>query len=171
MRDSSRTARVADIMTRHPTTVSPRTLVHEAEERMEERGIHHLLVMAGEELLGILCSCDLRARPAGDSVAAYMSAPVRTVPDDASIDRAADLMRQQQVGCLVVTWEGGVRGLVTRTDLRRAGVPLERLAQRFCAACRWDHDLVANGADVPFCFDCIERSHPAEEVYDLGCTD
>ncbi len=159
-------------MTRHPTAVSPGTGVREAQERMDEAGIHHLLVMAGDELLGVLCSCDLRNHPAGDPVSAYMSASVRAIGEDATLAEAAEVMREHEVGCLVVVWGGGVRGLVTRTDLRRAGVPLDKLAQRFCAACQWDHDLVADGVDgVPFCFDCIERSHPGEEEYELGCTD
>lgn len=47
------TARVADIMTRQPKTVSPTTMVVDAEDRMQQEKVKALVVAEGKRLVGV----------------------------------------------------------------------------------------------------------------------
>jgi len=52
-----------------------------------------------------------------DSIAQIMSTPVVTVRTDEPVIRAAELMVQKQIGCVVVAEGGNVLGLVTERDV------------------------------------------------------
>jgi len=56
---SSKTTRVAEIMTWPVITVSPNTSVDECMRRMSGHGIRHLPVVDGDELVGMISSKDL----------------------------------------------------------------------------------------------------------------
>jgi acetoin utilization protein AcuB len=155
---------VADVMSRRLVTASPETTVREAENLMGTKDIHHLIVIDDDDLRGILCACDLKGRAPSAPISRIMSAPVTTISAAATISEAADTLKSHGIGCLAVVSGGLLLGLITRTDLRRAGVPLDQLATRFCPSCRSDHDLVMDGDEgVTFCIDCLERSHPAPD--------
>lgn len=81
---------------------------------------HHFPVLRDGELVGVVCTCDLRDAPLAASVKRYMSRQRITVEPDASLKRAVELMDEEGVNCLPTrihhTW-----GIITRRDLVRAG--------------------------------------------------
>ena len=56
---SSKTARVREIMTREPVTISPRTDLEDCMSVMAERRIRHLPVAEQGHVLGVISSTDL----------------------------------------------------------------------------------------------------------------
>jgi CBS domain-containing protein len=111
---------VSDVMSTHVEMVPPTMTVDEARERMRIRRIHHLVVAEGRSLVGIVSQQDLGGRRGGrpdGTVADHMTRPVVTVSPAAKTRRAANLMRGQTIGSLVVVERQRVVGIVTVTDL------------------------------------------------------
>ncbi|WIM68690.1 DUF294 nucleotidyltransferase-like domain-containing protein [Corynebacterium breve] len=65
-------APVTDIMTPEPRTIAPDMLAFEAMLAMSELGIHHLPVMEGERVVGVLNSSDILAQLQSDPI--YLTA-------------------------------------------------------------------------------------------------
>ncbi len=76
---------VSTIMTAHLVSVSPEAFVFEKLLEMTRRGIHHLLVVEGRRLLGVLSSDDLvsleAAHPLELALAIQSRASARRVGD------------------------------------------------------------------------------------------
>lgn len=149
---------VSALMTAGPlATVSPGTTCDAAEALAQARNVRHLLVTDGDRLLGIVCRCDLHPLPRFDEpVAAHMATRVIGIEADAPLEDAASAFSGLGIGCLPVFREGQLAGMLTRGDLRRAGVPESLLGARQCCNCgsshgvrRWEH-----GCD--YCIDCID---------------
>ena len=117
--------RVYEVMSRDVETVKPSVLASEAKTRMRHLSIHHMVVVAGNELKGVVSERDLGGaklpKVLGDyTVEDVMTTPVITVTTRTTIRRAAALMEGRSVGSLVVTSANGkVAGIVTITDLLR----------------------------------------------------
>lgn len=107
--------------------VGPRWTVEAAEERSREHRVHHLLVVEGDLLLGIVCGCDLGAAPPGELVSSCLVADLWITEPSATLADAAMAMKENHVGCLPVVDGEELVGVITRTDLLRAGVDEERL--------------------------------------------
>lgn len=93
-----------------------------AWERMQQRHIHHLVVMRGQEIVGVLSTEDLGGVQGEyhrrDQIVADMmtTKPVTTKPN-ATIREVANLMRGRSIGCLPVMEGKKLVGIVTVTDL------------------------------------------------------
>jgi acetoin utilization protein AcuB len=161
---------VSEVMTRSLIVARPDLRACEAEQLLEQHGIRHLLVLEGQELVGVLCVCDLRRAAPNASIASCMSRPVRTVPAWASIEEAGQTLRSLRYGCLPVMRDGLLLGMVTCRDLRKAGLSVTDLVANVCAACHEHHDLASGEDAVAFCAACRERAHP-EEGEELGEAD
>ena len=161
--------RVRDLMTRWLLTVAPGTRVSTARDVARENAVRHLLVTRGKDLVGVLCTCDLYDAADDDPIAARMRRRVFTIEPDASIEETAERMRTRRIGCLPVVSQGVLVGILTRGDLRRHGVPDERLGVLHCASCGWTHGVIANPGtpEVGFCRYCRERSVP-DDPLDMG---
>ena len=162
---------VADVMTRYLFTVAPLTTVRLARQLTRERGVRHLLVTAEDELLGVLCACDLNAASdASAPVAKHMRPNPFTTHPLATLSEAAAIMRAFRIGCLPVERNGRIVGIVTRGDLERAGVSDDAAGIRRCAACGYRHNLRADRrcAEILLCGFCEERSLPGGEELDAG---
>ena len=115
--------KVSEIMSVGVQTVRPGTPAATARERMRTKKIHHLLVMEGAELLGVLSARDLaRSGRRGNTpqkllVADFMTPRVVTVKPDTSVHRAANMMRGYSIGCVIVVDESRAVGIVTLADL------------------------------------------------------
>jgi CBS domain-containing protein len=114
---------VSEIMSVGVQTVRPGTPAANARERMKTKGIHHLLVQEGAEMVGVLSARDL-GRRAGRGITArkllvadFMTPHAVTVSPDTSVRRAANVMRGQSLGCLIVVDKGQAVGIVTVADL------------------------------------------------------
>ena len=124
---------VSDLMTLlcALATVEADWCIDDADRRARRLGIRHLLVTRGKDLVGIVCRCDLVPPPAeGEYVVDRMQTELIAVRPDATLRGAADLMRGRAVGCLPVVEDGQLVGVVTRGDLRRAGVDEALLGAR-----------------------------------------
>ena len=153
--------RVVDAMTLDPVTCPSGSSVDAALSRAQAHKLHHFPVVGPEgELVGLVCVCNLQRAKPKDLVSSCMSSPVYTIAGHAPLEDAADLMREHGVGCLAVVSPGGhLMGVVTRRDLRQAGVLSRERGLDACAACGSTHGLMsATERDAPvFCGECLER--------------
>jgi len=117
---------VGEIAGRDAVVITPEATLAQADELCHAKGFHHLPVLDGGELVGILSDRDLR-RAVGDghaadtTVATLMSGDVVTIAHDAPLSDAAEKMVEHHFSSLPVTG-GGYLGIVTSTDI------LERVA-------------------------------------------
>jgi acetoin utilization protein AcuB len=114
--------RCDEIMTRDVETVTPDLPATEAWERMRIAGIHHLVVMEGREVVGVISSRDLGGPRGGalrklHTVAELMSPDPVFVEPETTVKRAANIMRGRSIGCLPVVRNGRLAGILTVSDL------------------------------------------------------
>lgn len=114
---------VSEAMNRSPVVVSADACVADAAALARSSGAAHLLVMDQDNLVGILCGCDLAAARPEESVWERMSVPVITIRPDATLEDAAATLCECGVGCLPVALGGLVLGTVSGEELARAGRP------------------------------------------------
>lgn len=122
-------------MTRNPKTVSPDDPLSLAAGILREHRFHHLPVVEGGRLVGILSDADLRnaslaARPAeggsaGDRpVREAMRTEVWSVTPDDSVEDALLILTREKFGALPVLSGDRLVGIITRADLLKAFVDL-----------------------------------------------
>lgn len=157
-------------MSRAPVVVGPETRASAAADHAMRHGVHYLLVIDGYRLRGVVCSCDLQLAAPHEPVSAIMHAPPVTIDDQSSGEDCAELMHQRAVGCLpVVDWSGALSGVVTRHDLRKAG--LLRSGVTRCASCDSSHGLKSSAeSQVAFCRRCLEQACSATSEDDAYFT-
>jgi len=117
---------VQDIMTSPVFSISPEISLQDAYQTMQEKGIRHLPVVESERLVGVITDRDLRLAtsalaptpfPPGAKVSAIMrQSPFTADPED-PVEDAARLMRENKIGCLPVTQDDRLVGIVTGLDL------------------------------------------------------
>ncbi len=116
---------ISDIMTPSDAlvTVTSASTLQVAEELAIQEGIHHLLVVNSDELVGVICRCDLSPRPRSSrTVGERMASSMWIASPTATLGEAVSVMRDQRIGCLPVVEGEDLVGVVTRTDLARVGV-------------------------------------------------
>ncbi len=114
--------RVAEVMTTGVKTVRPETSAVDAWELMRQQGIHHLVVIRGSAVVGVLSDRDAGGRKGGrlraeSRVEDLMTSTVVTVKPGDTIRRVANLMRGRTIGCVPVVQGQRLKGIVTVTDL------------------------------------------------------
>jgi len=124
---------VRDVMQSTVVVISPRTTVPEAVRLAQRRGIRHLPVVEGGELVGMVSDRDLkRAMPSGAAtlgaheardllerlpVADIMTRTVITTGPMFPVEEAARVMVAERISALPVTEGGRLVGIVTETDV------------------------------------------------------
>ncbi|MGH7265897.1 MAG: CBS domain-containing protein [Candidatus Rokuibacteriota bacterium] len=108
-------------------TVTPPTRAAEAAALMRQHRIHHLPVIEGDRVVGVVTDRDLRGADGGARVSTIMSRPVVVVSPRTAIDKAARLLFERRIGCLPVIEEGKLVGILTQTDAVTALVDVVRL--------------------------------------------
>lgn len=114
---------VADIMTKASVTETPSDSLREAASRMWSQQTGSLLVMAGEELVGIVTERDVMKAVARGvdadtaTVSEIMTTDVQTVGPQTSLHEAARIMAVRWIRHLPVVEEGTVVGMVSQRDL------------------------------------------------------
>ena len=108
-------------------TVAPDAPVIEAIRLMAEKGVGAVLVMRGEELVGILSERDyarkivLKGRSSADTaISAIMTVDVITVVPDTSVPACMRMMTELRIRHLPVVENGRLVGLVSIGDLVKA---------------------------------------------------
>jgi acetoin utilization protein AcuB len=114
--------RLADLMETSVATVTPELPAEHAWQRMRQRRIHHLVVVDGSRVIGLLSDRDLGSvgglglrqnRAVGD----LMTRHVVTARPTTTVREAANLMRGRSIGCLPVIQKDRLVGIVTVSDL------------------------------------------------------
>ena len=122
-------------MTRNPKTVSPDDPLSLAAGILREYRFHHLPVVEGGRLVGILSDADLRNAsyaampaergPAGERpVREVMRTEVWSVTPDDSVEDALLILTREKFGALPVLSGDRLVGIITRADLLNAFVDL-----------------------------------------------
>src|SRR3990170_3258133 len=122
-------------MTRNPKTVSPDDPLSLAAGILREHRFHHLPVVEGGRLVGILSDTDLRnasyaAVPAEGGAAGdrpgreAMRTEVWSVTPDDSVEDALLILTREKFGALPVLSGDRLVGIITRADLLNAFVDL-----------------------------------------------
>lgn len=131
---------VEDIMTREPYTLGPDDTLRDAAALMRAHHIRHIpIVGADRSVIGIVSHRDVLAasdsslgdgergdgeRGADAALSALMSTPVHTVPESANLLAAAIHLRRQRMGCLPVTHEGRLTGIISDSDFLEIAITL-----------------------------------------------
>ncbi len=124
-------------MTRDPVTVAPDDPLSKAAGILRERRFHHLPVVDGGRLVGILSDTDLRnasfaavPREGGDRQAGErpvreaMRTEVWSVTPDDSVEDALLILSRERFGALPVLEGDRLVGIITRADLLNAFVDI-----------------------------------------------
>jgi len=105
-------------------SVSPQTTVHEAIRIMAEKNVGALVVLDGERLVGVFSERDYTRRvalpgksPQQTPVTEALSAPVISVPADATVEECMRLMTSHRVRHLPVVEVQKLLGIVSIGDL------------------------------------------------------
>ena len=121
---------VREIMIRAVKTVGVNVNVRKAVQKMNKFDIGSIVVMDGKKPVGILTERDIlrlveqSIDPSIIKVKEVMSSPVTTISPDTSIEDVARLMAKKGVKKLPVTEDDRLVGIVTATDIMKAGPKL-----------------------------------------------
>lgn len=115
---------IRDLMTPNPCTVESSATVTEVARLMKERDIGDVLVLDGGELRGIVTDRDIVIRALAEgrdvnnfTVGEVCSGDLATCGPDASVEEAAQLMRQKDIRRLPIVEGGKPVGIVSIGDL------------------------------------------------------
>jgi len=149
--------KIADVMARDVTTVSPETSLKDVARTLAEAGFSGLPVVSAEgEVLGVVSEADIlvkeraperrrggilgwllepsdaeaQAKLEARTAGEAMTSPAITVESTEPVSRAAALMVERGVNRLPVVEDGKLVGIVTRADLVRAFVRDDALIAR-----------------------------------------
>src|SRR4051812_20441531 len=111
--------RISDVMTRNVRTIDQQEPIERARTAMQLRRIHHLVVVGGGRIVGLVSS-DMLERGEAEGIARVEDVMLRHVPvaaPDLTIKQAANLLRGRTVGALPVLDREQLVGIVTVSDL------------------------------------------------------
>ncbi len=136
---------VRNRMTKNPVTVSENTPVLEAGEIMRKQGFSRLPVTRDGKLVGIVTDRDImRVSPSPATTLSVfevnyllskltlkdvMTRDPLTITPDATLEEAAVLMRDNEVGALPVVEGGKLLGIITESDIFDAFISLMGLRE------------------------------------------
>jgi CBS domain-containing protein len=114
-------------MTNDIWSVTPDATVFEALKKMADRDIGALLVMEGDNLVGIFSERDyarkiiLKGKSSLQTpVSQVMTTEIVTVPPDISIEEGMEFMTHYRIRHLPVVYDGNLLGLVSIGDIVKA---------------------------------------------------
>jgi len=118
-------------MNRSVETISPKESVIVANELMWRKRFHHLVVMDGNQVVGVLSDQDLGGDqseqiPDNQRVQDVMTTNTVVADPQMTVDRAINIFKERHLHCLPVLEDGRLVGIVTATDilnLARRGAP------------------------------------------------
>jgi CBS domain-containing protein len=115
---------VAQIMTKRPKSVGPKSSIAAAAKAMRQARIGSLLVKKGKAFVGIVTDTDITRRavaggkPLGKlTVEKIMTSPVCTIEGSEAVEDAQDMMTELGVRHLGVTKGGEIVGVISVRDL------------------------------------------------------
>ncbi len=115
---------VASIMTRNVLTVKMDYFIQIIRDIFNNFEFHHILVLENQKLIGVISDRDLIDREERDTITLnsraheIMSRTPITVDVETSIEKASDLLLENNISCLpVISPRGSVKGIVTWKDI------------------------------------------------------
>jgi hemerythrin-like domain-containing protein/CBS domain-containing protein len=146
---------LGELMIQPLVTIAADTSVAEALTIARIQRIHHMPVMEGSVLLGLVCTCDLRGALPDSAVAGRMRQPAVALDSSQSLQEAAQAMNEQKVGSVIVSFDGMAQGIITRGDLLAACPGMEaRLSLARCESCGLTRHLSLDGDGHSWCIYC-----------------
>ena len=118
---------VSEVMTAKVQVTEEKVSLLDALKKMKKFRIGSLVVVDGNEAIGIITDADILLKAVAEEkdlkktkVGNIMSKPLITIPPDATIEEAAELMTEKKIKKLpVISEEGKLVGIITITDLIR----------------------------------------------------
>jgi CBS domain-containing protein len=130
------------IMSTDLVTLAPNDTVAEARSLMHNNRIHHLPVVDGDRLVGlitltnVLAATDSYLRDPENRIHANevlvkdaMVTDIATIDEHASLRQAALFIEKHQIGCLPIVTNDKLRGIITDTDFVGVAINLLELAE------------------------------------------
>jgi CBS domain-containing protein len=153
----SQPAALPIVMSRPLVVLQAFDTVSQALATAREHHVHHFPVYRRDQLVGMVCTCDLQEASLDQPVAEVMR-PAVTIPSTRSAADAAMLMKAADVGSvLVLDWNNRACGIVTRGDLDGDGPADAILEDCHCECCGSTRHLHRyEGRQL--CFSCRERA-------------
>jgi CBS domain-containing protein len=116
--------RVREIMSEPVETVPKEMRLEEARDLMRGLRLHHLVVKDAGKVVGVLSGSDIerahgQAEGAHLRVGDVMSLNVASIDQNETVRRAASVMQGRSIGCLAVTEDRKLVGIITVSDLLR----------------------------------------------------
>jgi len=114
---------VGNRMTQDPITVEPGDLLSRALHKMQAGGFRRLPVVSGAKLVGIVTERDLREHRGHlehMKINGVMTENPFTVTPQTTLEEAAGIMLEQQIGGLPVVHNDRLAGIITASDIMRA---------------------------------------------------
>ncbi len=115
---------VASIMTRNVLTVKMDYFIQIIRDIFNNFEFHHILVLENQKLIGVISDRDLIDMEECDTITLnskaheVMSRKPITVDVETSIEKASDLLLENNISCLpVISPQGSVKGIVTWKDI------------------------------------------------------
>lgn len=115
---------VAQIMTKRPKAIGPKTSIVSAAKTMRQARVGSLLVKKGKQLVGIVTDTDIVRRAVATSkplgkltVDKIMTTPLCTIEGSQPVDDAQEMMGDLGVRHLAVTNGGAIVGVVSVRDV------------------------------------------------------
>ncbi len=115
---------VASIMTRNVVTVGMDYTIQIICDIFKNFEFHHILVLEKQKLVGVISDRDLIDREERDTVTLdkiaheIMSRKLITLDVETSIEKASDLLLENNISCLpVISPQGSVEGIVSWKDI------------------------------------------------------
>jgi CBS domain-containing protein len=115
---------VAQIMTKRPKSIGPKTSIASAAKTMRTARVGSLFVKKGKRLVGIVTDTDIVRRAVSTNknlgkltVEKIMTTPICTIEGNQSVDDAQDMMGDLGVRHLGVTKAGEIVGVISVRDL------------------------------------------------------
>lgn len=135
--------KIEDMMTRHPHTLAPNDTIANAQQLMHQYEIRHIpIVDPINTLIGILSQRDiLRAQNSSlisaqenddlfqIPIAELMKKNIVSVSPKAGLKQSAVFMQKHKVGCLPVTEQGELVGIITDSDFVSIAINLLELQE------------------------------------------
>src|SRR5882724_5164409 len=99
--------RIHDVMRKPVRTIIPTAPVSQARELFRRHDIHHLVVLEGKAVVGVIADRDLLDVDGADpQVSSVMAHPAVTIAPEETIRKAASLLTGHGIGSLPVVDDG-----------------------------------------------------------------
>ncbi len=139
-----KSTKVKELMTAHPTLISPDATLQDAAKQMKKIDCGVLPVGTADKLEGVITDRDITIRavaegrdPTQAKVSQYMSDRVYTCNEENSLKEAANIMAKHKISRLVVDNEDGkITGILTFGCVLRKGVDAAEISEVVANATR-----------------------------------